>query len=327
MKFNSRYRKVLCLQRNLNKSKSSFSVLTAVVVAVMMLSSCYNRTDWRLLLQDSTLTDAQKDSITFIGKKHYGVNYNFIVTDDSISLIKQEPEEVLQGLMVDTYYIYKESPLVVADFRTLPNDSIDSLWVKVAGDEYYVGWIHESDLHKGAVPDDPISQFIDTFSNVHLLVFCIIVFIVVGSYIAVRIVKRKAYIVHFNDIPSFYPASLALTVAISAALYATIQKFSPDIWQEFYYHPTLNPFITPTLLCTFLISVWLMLLLAIATIDDVWHQLKPSDAILYLLGLVAVCIFNYIIFTFFTLYGIGYMMLAIYIVLAIYHHIRMRRKK
>lgn len=310
-----------------SKSKSSFSVLTVVVVAVMMLSSCYNRTDWRLLLQDSTLTDAQKDSITFIGKKHYGVNYNFIVTDDSISLIKQEPEEVLQGLMVDTYYIYKESPLVVADFRTLPNDSIDSLWVKVAGDEYYVGWIHESDLHDGAVPDDPISQFIDTFSNVHLLVFCIVVFIVVGSYIAVRIVKRKAYIVHFNDIPSFYPTSLALNVAISAALYATIQKFCPDIWQEFYYHPTLNPFVTPTLLCTFLISVWMMLLLAIATIDDVWHQLKPSDAILYLLGLVAVCIFNYIIFTFFTLYGIGYMMLAIYIVLAIYHHIRMRRKK
>ena len=301
--------------------------LLLLLLSAISLSSCYNRTDWRQLLQDSTLTEVQKDSITFIGKKHYGINYNFIITADSLAFIKQEPEEFLHGLMVDSFIMHKDSALVVADFRTLPNDSVDSLWVKVACTELNVGWIHESELHKGTVPDDPISIFIDTFSNVHLLIFCIIVFIVAGSYLAVRLVKRKAYIVHFNDIPSFYPASLALTVAISSALYATIQKFAPDMWQEFYYHPTLNPFVTPHLLCCFLMSVWLMAVLAIATIDDVWHQLKHSEATLYLSGLFAVCIFNYIIFSFLTLYGVGYVLLAVYILLAIYHHIRFRLKK
>lgn len=33
------------------------------------------------------------------------------------------------------------------------------------------GWIRESEMLAGVSPDDPISQFIDFFSNTHLLVF------------------------------------------------------------------------------------------------------------------------------------------------------------
>lgn len=302
-------------------------VLVGVIIMTMTLSSCYNSTDWRISLNDSTLTDAQKDSITFVGKKHYGINYNFIITADSIHLISQEPEEYLQSLIVDTFCLYKDEPIVVADFRTLPNDSVDSLWVKIAGNEYNVGWIHESELHKGVVPDDPISQFVDTFSNIHLLIFCIVVFLVAGSYAIIRIIKKRAYIVHFNDIQSFYPTALALTVAISATLYASIQKFTPDDWQAFYYHPTLNPFVTPALLCTFLVFVWIIFILAIATFDDVCHQLKTFEAFQYLIGLTAVCIFNYIFFSILTLHTIGYAFLIIYIILAVYHHIKFRLKK
>ena len=302
-------------------------VIVAIIMMVMTFSSCYNSTDWRITLNDSTLTDAQKDSITFIGKKHYGINYNFIITADSLNFINQEPEEFLQGLIVDSFRLYKDEPIVVADFRTLPNDSLDSLWVKIAGSEYSVGWIHESELHKGVVPDDPISQFIDTFSNIHLLIFCIVAFLVAGSYAIIRIIKKKAYIVHFNDIESFYPTALALTVAIAATLYASIQKFTPDDWQEFYYHPTLNPFVTPTLLCTFLVFVWVMFIIAIATLDDVCRQLKAIEAFQYLIGLSAICAFNYIFFSILTLHTIGYLLLIIYIFLAINHHIRFRLKK
>ncbi|MDO5446699.1 MAG: zinc ribbon domain-containing protein [Prevotellaceae bacterium] len=311
------------------KSKSLKALWLFVVCIALTIasSSCYNSTDWRITLNDSTLTDAQKDSITFVGKKHYGINYNFIITADSLNFISQEPEECLQGLIVDSFSLYKDEPIVVADFRTLPNDSIDSLWVKIAGNEYYVGWIHESELHKGVVPDDPISQFIDIFSNIHLLIFCIVVFLVAGSYAIIRIIKKRAYIVHFNDIKSFYPTALALTVAISATLYASIQKFTPDDWQEFYYHPTLNPFVTPTLLCTFLVFVWIMFILAIATLDDVCRQLQSFEAFQYLIGLSAVCIFNYIFFSVMTLHLIGYVFLVAYLILAIYHHIRFRLKK
>lgn len=301
---------------------SKFLVLGWLLL--LILSSCYNRTDWHSALLDSTLTVTQRDSISFIGQHHYGINYNFIVTADSINLIQQLPDEYVNNFVVDTIIIDKEQPVVVADFRTIPSDSIDSVWVKIAGNETRVGWIHESELHNSVVPDDPISQFIDFFSDTHLLVFLIIVCLIGGVYIIVRRFKRKEYIVHFNDIPSFYPSSLALMVAISATLYSSIQIFTPEAWQEFYYHPTLNPFITPHLLCIFLITVWLIFVLAIACIDDVFHLLRPSDAVIYLLGLIAVCAINYVVFSILTLYFIGYLLLVAYIFLAIYYHIRKR---
>lgn len=310
--------------QNKHSSLFTFHMLLMIVLTSMTLSSCYNRANWQSALLDSTLTVTQRDSISFIGQHHYGINYNFIITADSINLIRQLPDEYINNFIVDTITIEKNQPVVVADFRTIPSDSIDSVWVKVAGNETRIGWIHESDLRESVVPDDPISQFIDLFSDIHLIIFLIVVCLIGSTYIIVKRFKRKEYIVHFNDIPSFYPSSLALMVAISATLYSTIQIFASEAWQEFYYHPTLNPFITPPLLCTFLITVWLILVLVIASVDDVFHLLRPSDAILYLLGLMAVCAINYTIFTFLTLYFIGYFVLAAYIFLAIYYHIKKR---
>lgn len=306
------------------KIKSIIIVLFAL--SAIALSSCYNHTGWNMTMLDSVLTEEQRDSITFINQHHYGINYNFIVTADSMMLIKQQPEEYLEGLMIDSFAVYKDAPVVVSDFKVLSADTIDSIWVQVANNEYDVGWVHEKALHDSSVPDDPISQFIKTFSDTHFLIFIIIIAVISSIYIVFYLVKRKAPLVHFNDICSFYPASLCMLVAISATFYTTIQKYAPDLWQEFYYHPTLNPFNTPPLLCMFLLCVWMILIDSIATVEDVFHILPPIKACMYLLGLTAICAFNYIFFTFVSFSVIGYMLLAAYCIFSTVHHIRQRIK-
>ena len=68
----------------------------------------------------------------------------------------------------------------MADIRILPIDKQDSVWVQIATEDYSFGWIHESRLLKQVDPADPISQFISTFSNIHLLIFLIVISIMGG---------------------------------------------------------------------------------------------------------------------------------------------------
>jgi len=259
----------------------------------------------------------QLDSISFSSTHHYSQNYNFVVKVDSLPLLRQQPEELLNRLLTDTINVYKHEHIVVADIRILPNDPTDTVWVQVARDQETFGWIHESALLPAVVPDDPISQFISTFSDTHLLIFLIIISTISVAYLLRTLLKANAKIVHFNDIDSFYPTLLALIVASSATLYASIQMFAPEIWRHFYYHTTLNPFTVPPLLAVFLVSVWAMLIVGLAVVDVLRHSLSAGQATLYISGLAAVCAVNYIIFSILTLYYIGYVLLAAYAVWAI----------
>lgn len=253
------------------------------------------------------------DSLAFRVKHHYSQGFNFIVKSDSLILLHQQPEEAVNNMRTDSFSVKKGKEVVVADIRIMPNDEKDSIWVQIATEDYAFGWIHESRLLKQVDPADPISQFISTFSNIHLLFFLIIISIMGIGYLVRKILKKKAHIVHINDISSFYPTLLAVIVALSAAFYASIQLFAPETWREFYFHPSLNPFSQPILLNIFLVLVWAMLIIGIATIDDVRRLLKSGEALLYLSGLVAVCALNYIVFSVLTLYYIGYPLLVAYI--------------
>ena len=63
-------------------------------------------------------------------------------------------------------------------------------------------------------------------------------------------------------------------------------------------------------------------IVAIAAIDDVYHQLHTTDAILYLCGMIGFCAIDYIIFSISTLYYIGYPLLIAYYWFAISRYIR-----
>ena len=316
--------------------RRSFRALLWILFTIhysLFTTSCYNQGP---LTPDAwDLTEKQLDSISFYTTHHYTQGYNFVVNKDSLPVLEQQQEmmsvpEILNAefqagdvtipmlSMVDTIILRKHDRLVVADIKTVPADSIDSVWVKVARDQLTFGWVHESDLLANVSPDDPISQFIDSFSDSHLLIFLGFCVLVGGAYGLRRLLRKGAKIVHFNDIPSFYPTLLCLLVASSAVLYSSIQLFAPESWRHFYYHPSLNPYALPWHLGLFVTSVWAIVIVAIATIDDVRHHLPLGQVILYLGGLAAVCAVDYVIFSVTTLYYIGYPLLIAYFVFAIY---------
>lgn len=293
---------------------------------VLLCSSCYHQNTKNI---NENLLDSvgQNDSSHFKATHHYSSNYNFVVKADSLVLSKLQPEETLSHLQSDSLVVYKNEHLVVADIRIMSADSIDSVWVQVARDQQTFGWIHESKLLPNVVPDDPISLFISTFSDIHLLVFLVIIVLISVYYIMRKLLSASLPIVHLRDINSIYPTLLVLLVATSATFYASIQLFAPQIWHHFYFHPTLNPFSVPLPLNLFLLSVWAILLIGLAAIDDVRHLLPLGDAVLYLCGLAAVCAVNYIIFSVSTLYYIGYPLLIVYVYWAIKRYIKMPRIK
>ena len=305
-----------------------FRMTSKMVVAVLlgmvfMLSSCYHRHGQRQ--QPAAFveySDRQLDSISFSTTHHYTNKFNFLVFKDSVNLIQQQPEEVLSGLEIDSFSVKKNHLLVVTDIRMVPQDSIDSVWVQLATEDNTFGWSRESNLLPRVVPDDPISEFIMTFSNVHLLIFLVIILIITLLYLVRKIFHSNGKIVHFNDIDSPYPTALVLMVSISATFYATIQTFEPEVWRQFYFHPTLNPFAVPRILGFFLASVWSILIIGLACVDEVHHRLPVGDGLLYMGGLAGVCALDYIIFSVTTLYYIGYVILIAYVYFAIRAYVK-----
>lgn len=296
--------------------KRSPSTLCLLLLIVLLLSSCY-QSHRRAQHAAFQFSERQLDSLSFFSTHHYTNNYNFVVRRDSFQLLSQLPEEKISGMQTDSFAVHRNDHLVVADIRMVPTDSIDSVWVQLANDSSKFGWIHESEMLPKVMPDDPISQFISSFSDSHVIIFLIVIAIIAACYTFFSIFRHNAHIVHFHDIDSFYPTLLCLIVASSAALYASIQMFWPQMWQHFYFHPTLNPFSVPTVLCIFLISVWAMIIVSIAAVDDVRRMLTLGEALLYLGGLLAMCAIDYIVFSITTLYYVGYLLLVAYYVMAL----------
>ena len=295
----------------------TFMLLAAIAT---LFAGCYgNHHDGRL---PSVPVGVEADSTCFYETHHYGQNFNFVVKADSLMLVRQQPVEILSRMHTDTITVYRGDHVAVAEIRVLPADSIDSVWVQIARDQETFGWLHESSLLPSVVPDDPISQFISTFSDVYLLIFLIVISVISVAYLMRTIFKRNARIVHFNDIPTFYPTALALTVAAAAVLYSSIRMFAQDTWQHFYFNPTLNPFIVPPALGIFLVSVWAMLIIGLATVDVVRGILPTGEALLYLCGLAGVCALNYIIFSITTLYYVGYPLFIAYSAFAVYVYVK-----
>ena len=280
-----------------------------VLGLVMMLSGCYHRRGAKP--QHAALveySDKQLDSISFSSTHHYTNKYNFVVSADSLMLIRQQPEEVVNHLRIDSFPVYKHCLLVVSDIRMIPQDRVDSVWVQLATEDYNFGWVHESRLLPKVVPDDPISL--------------VIIVLIAVAYIIKKIFSKNAKIVHFNDIDSPYPTALVLMVSLSAAFYASIQTFMPEVWRHFYFHPTLNPFAVPRVLGFFLASVWAILILGLACVDEVKHRLPFGEALLYLGGLVGMCAIDYIVFSISTLYYVGYIILIAYFWFAIKSYLK-----
>lgn len=269
---------------------------------LLLLGSCrYPAPD----TSDWDIPQRTKDSLDYLVEHHYTLNMNFEVIADSLSLEQLPIKDAFRQL-------YKGDKVVVAEFMMKP-DSIDSLWVKVARDQQTQGWIRESDLLKQVVPVDSVSQFIHLFSSTHTTYF-LIIFILFCAYAVWRAVrKQKIQLVYFDDIDSVFPMLLCVLLAFSATIYGTMQTFYPETWQHFYFNPSLNPFKLPLILGVFVASIWLIIIVALAVLEDLFHQVSMITAFFYLLGLLSVCIFCYLFFIFTTSYYIGYLFLLLFV--------------
>lgn len=261
-------------------------------------------------------SEREADSASFYALHHYWSGYNF-QTDGTLTLLTAPPLAGLPdygALPNDTVRIGKGEIIVVAKVMRTPADSTDSVWVKVARDQMAQGWIPEQKLLDGTVPNDPLSRFIHRFSGNRSLVVITLLGLAVFFWL-VQVVRRKQVrIVHFRDIPSFYPALLCLCVSGSATLYGSMQRFVPQTWSEFYFHPTLNPFDSgiPLILSLFLFSVWAVIIVAIAVVDELRRQPDLGDTLSYVTSLCGVCMVLYLLFTLTTPIYIGYPLLIAY---------------
>ena len=269
--------------------KSKYIGLLFLVLAILM--ACQYPSPVTL---SGDMPQKKRDSVNYLMERHYTLNSNFEVTSDSL-MLQQLP-------LVDVLPVFKGERLVVAEFMIQAADSVDSVWVKVARDQETMGWIHEKELLEKVVPVDSVSQFIHFFSNSHTIAFFVILGFFGIWYIHRAIRRQKLQLIWLNDIDSVFPTVLSWLVATAATLYASIQHFVPGTWEQFYYNPSLNPFSLPFILSLFMFNIWGIILVGLATLDDLFHQTHIEAACFYLLGLMSCCIFLYLFFTFTTYY-------------------------
>lgn len=266
------------------------------------------------------LSPQQVDSLIFRLSHHYGPNFNFKVHADSLQLIPMEGD-----LSADTVKVYCGDLLVVASIRTVEGDSIDSVWVKVAHDQFVMGWISEQELLKGATPDDMISQMLNFLTGSRSIWMSALVGLGVIAFLLRRGRSKKLQIVRFNEMDSFYPSLLLIIVALLASLYASIQNFVPEFWQEYYFHPNMNPMRLPMPMSLLVTLVWMVVIVYIAVIEEVYHNFYFIQGMAYLIELTGLVMLTYLLISWTTLIYIGYLVLPLFIVALLYfyfHYVR-----
>lgn len=260
------------------------------------------------------------DSVAFLKTHFYWKGYHFLTTD-SLRLRGAIPGQLPSLFNSDTLLLSKAEPIVVVNLASVPTDSIDSLWVLVASSPETYGWIREKELRATSVPDNLISRFIHAFSDDRVMIFLTCLGLTLLFFIIQRSRHSRLQIVHFNDVKSFYPTLLCLIVSASAVLYGALQQFAPKMWEAYYYAPTLNVFAeNPPPIRIFLISLWVMLIVAVAVIDDLRRLSGVVNALAYWVALSGVCMLLYLFFTLSVHIYIGYPLLLLYWYFALHRY-------
>lgn len=264
------------------------------------------------------LTPTQKDSLLFRLKHHYSANFNFLVKSDSIMLVPREGD-----IIQDTCWVYKNELIAVAEIKMM-QDSIDSVWVKVAHDQYTMGWIPEKDLLGSAIPHDQISEMIYILTNSRAFWMTALILFGLLAYYLHRGESRQLYVLNFKEMRSVYPFIFVALVAIMASVYSSVQCFVPEYWQEYYYHPVLSPIGLPLIMAILLSLAWLVVIIFIAVIDEVYHHFYFVAGITYIFELLGIAMFSYLIISWTTSIYIGYTILFALLILLgfIYRRIR-----
>lgn len=228
-------------------------------------------------------------------------NANLELVADSVLLIEFP--------LTDSLILYKPTNVVVVEHTIVVEDSVEVAWIKVACSQKVQGWLRQSELKEVFIPVHYISQAIHLFSKTYMpyCFVCVALFIIFYLYRVYR--KKKIWLVYVNDIESVYPMLFCCVVAVSATLYESVQAFDPHGWQYFFFNPALSPVQPSAWVTAFLLSLWAIVLVGLATLDVVFKRLPLGEAFFYLLGLIAASICGYMFFVLTTRIYLGYFFL------------------
>ena len=257
------------------------------------------------------MSPQQIDSLVFRLTHHYSTNFNFVVKADSIMLIPRE------GDVSDTCYVRDGELIAVAAV----SNHIDTLWVKVAHDQHTMGWIAESELLRHSSPDDPISEILYALSGSRGIWMSVFAAIGLSAFFVKRRKNNKLRLFSLEQMQSPYPSMLLALIALMAVLYSTGQNFVPEYWQEYYFHPSLNPLMLPPIMAMLVVLVWLLIITFIAVCDEVYHHFDVLDGALYIFELLGVGMIVYLIVSWTTIIFIGYLLTPVFL-----HYLYERRK-
>lgn len=294
-----------CIGGSINEKKSSDAEDSDSIATIVNIVDTTSITDTTLL----TLSPQQVDSILFRLTHHYSNNFNFVVKADSLTLTPRDGD-----IVQDTCKVYDGDIIAVAEIKSLPGDSIDSIWVKVAHDQYTMGWLPEHELLKGTTPDDTISQMLDTLSSSRAIWMSALVVLGILALFFKNKKIKKPELLKFDEMTSPYPFLFIILIAIMASVYASVQNFVPEFWQEYYYHPTLNPLVLPPIMAMLVSLMWLVIISFIAVADEVYNHFYIVPGLTYLIELCGLAMLVYLIISWTTLIYIGYILLVLLII-------------
>lgn len=291
-------------------------ILTCLLA--LLLAACQN--DRPQILDPWASTSV--DSTEFQATHHYWKNYIFLTTD-SLRLSSFAPGEYGYVPSNDSTILGRGEAVVVLNIVRAPVEDGGGYWVMVVKDDTTVGWLNEADLLQSAIPDNYITHFIYAFSIHRFWVLFVCCLLGALLYLVQRYRKKGFPMVHFNDVKSFYPTLLCLVMSGSAVLYGSFQQFAPEMWEHFYYHPSLNIFApAPLVLRLFLVSVWSILIVVVAVVEDLRKHYHFLDAIAYLVSLALTCMLLYLFFSNSVHWYVGYPLLLVYWGFALRQHFR-----
>lgn len=259
----------------------SFRPLFLLLLALFVFTSChYAREDdpW------FSATGSRPDSADFRRTHHYWKGYNFISTDTfSLSFtVPFETGDLLRSSAPEP--VGKGEILVVEDIRrSCTSEDSTTVWVKITAVEFSSlsadtfqprhssGWVTESRLRRATVPDTPVSKIIYFLGSP---VFRLSLIPLAVALVLLLWFFRRCDMFRLRTPVSGYRNLLEAVLAMSVVLHRVIWHYAEEQWIEYYHHPTLLPFSSahPLSIGIFVAAVWLLILLVIALMDDVFHS-------------------------------------------------------
>ena len=328
----AKMQEAISLQEKNEQLTSELSREDSLLARFEVSSSASDKSKQNPTTEESTdtvpkLTPQQVDSVVFRLTHHYGPNFNFELKADSMILVPREGD-----LIQDTCVVRNKDLLVVAQIKRIEaSDSTmeDTFLIKVAHDQTTMGWVKESELLENVVPDDPISQLIDFMTGSRAIWMSSFLGFGVIAFFFRKMRKQKMSIslselkvVDLIEMDSFYPPLLLILVACVAALYASVQNFVPEFWQEYYFHPTMNPLLLPTIMAVLVTLVWLTLIVIVAVVIEVYNNFYSFRGIIYLFEIAGLCMLVYLLISWTILIYVGYLLLPILIAYLIYYYFK-----